>query len=96
MELLKYKPEDTYFLELTHENISDSSGIVTTKFTVKLKATEVKVYDAYGFDHWDNLTGTPRFVRFQGPSMLMYNWTNNCAKGIVKPVSPDASSIIDY
>lgn len=88
--------EDTIITKITHKVVSvNTTGIIRLKFSTKSRSKDTKVFEVYAFDHWENLTGTPRFVTYKGPRYLIANSTSNCKKGTFPP-SQNSNSLINY
>lgn len=61
--------------------------VVRFRFMVRQKSKQAKIYRIISFKHWQNLTGTPVYVRYLGDEFLIYNKSNNCAHGIRNPAN---------
>ena len=56
-------------------------------FDVYEASTKTKVAKIYAFPHWDLAPETPEFLKYIGPSYVLYNEATNCAKGIDEPAT---------
>lgn len=88
---------DTHVYEIRHNRHADRelAGLVHMKFAVRVRSKHTKVWQAYGFKHWDNLTETPMYVRYNGERFFIYNEKMDCIKHIDKPEVGDMLAITD-
>lgn len=54
-------------------------------FSVREKSKDTLVYKVQAFNYWDNLTGTPTLMEYQGDKYVIYNETSNCIKAVDEP-----------
>lgn len=65
-----------------HTELNDNEGYINLLFTGDVLSSTTTILRARGVPHWQNLTGTPRWAEYQGPSYIVYNNANQCLKGI--------------
>jgi len=64
-----------------------SRDMVNFNFSINVEARDTKVYNVYGFGHWNNITGKPEYLEYRGARHLVYNETSNCMRAIEPPIS---------
>lgn len=62
-----------------------SPDIIRFRFAVREKSRNTFVYKVNPFIYWDNLTGLPSLMEYQGEKFLMFNESNNCLKALEEP-----------
>lgn len=78
--------ENTEPIRVTTKFIYRESAKILLEFVADTLDSDTQVYAPEGFKHWANITGTPLYKEYHGPSLALYNHSNNCAKGLYKSV----------
>lgn len=50
-----------------------------------IKPNDTAIYRSASVDHWRDALGERKYVRYDGPKLMIYNSTSNCSAGIDEP-----------
>lgn len=78
------RPEDTVLKSVSLLE----RGSIHIEFSARIFSPDTRVYEAFGFNHWDQLTEKPQYKEYKGAKKLMYNETSNCIKAIDESSDP--------
>ena len=64
-----------------------TQDMTTLRLVFKLQETsyDTFVYRVNPFQYWEDLTGTPKLMKYVGSEYLIHNMSNNCLQAIEKP-----------
>lgn len=78
------RTENTRPVRVTTDFIDRETAEILVEFVADTIDPDTQVYALEGFQHWANITGTPVYMEYHGPSFALFNHSSNCAKGLYK------------
>lgn len=75
--------------------ISKRKGHLRIEFYAKRVAQDAAVFQADTFRIWVNLTTSPTLIKYNGPELLLHNYSSTCTKGIEYPQGSSTRDICD-
>jgi len=75
--------EDTTFIKAAKLN----NNCVKLVFTANIASTDTIVYRIDPFKIWTELTDRPKYMKYDGPSLIIHNYTSDCTTSVLDEFS---------
>lgn len=82
-QLRDINPNDSRLILLKNSTVRNEQ-VFHLKFMSTKRSTDTKVYRLVPFTIYTNLTKDPYLIKYEGPTLAIYNSTANCTKGLTK------------